>query len=107
MSEIGNYLRLMVNCDKEFKISQVTGTPIPTLFTSRLTSGYTRRSFAIYNNSNSASGESYLGDSTNTNQNGMPIPKGSLIDIPLSNTLPVYLSCDSGQLSDLRVFEGA
>lgn len=114
MSEIGALLRLLVQSDKEFKITAMTVFGTPALFTSQLTGGHKRKGFAAYNESNAASGEVVWGGS-DCDVNGMPIPKGALVEIPVAatgskdaveNALDVYF-CNtvSGENSDLRVLE--
>lgn len=105
MSESNYLLRLMVQADNEFKATNVTVTYVPTLFTSQLTSGYTRKGFSAYNNSLAGSGECYWGGSTVTTGNGQVIPKGAIVEIPVSDNLDVYFVGTSGEIHDLRVLE--
>jgi len=106
MSELEYLARLSSIATKEFKISAVEVFGTPTLFTSQLTEGYVRKGFGCYNASNSASGECVWGDATVTGGTGMPIPKGSIFDLPVSVDLPVYF-CNtvSGEIGNLRVVE--
>jgi len=46
---IGNYLRLMLNGDKEASITSVAVNHVPSLFTSGLTQGYTRKRLFLQN----------------------------------------------------------
>ena len=114
MSELGSYLRLLVSADKEFKVTAVEVHGSPEIFTSQLTGGHKRKGFAAYNNSNDASGEIVWGGS-DCDVNGMPIPKGALVDIPVagvesvdavSGGIDVYF-CNtvSGENGDLRILE--
>jgi len=105
-NEIAYLARLNSIATKEFKCTAVDIFGGPTLFTSQLTTGYTRKGFAVYNNSDSASGEIVFGSSNVTEGNGMVIPKGAIFDIPLSTDLPVYF-CNtvSGEIGNLRVIE--
>jgi hypothetical protein len=91
---------------KELKITAVDVFGSSDLFTSQLTEGYTRKGFGAYNNSGSASGEIVWGPSTVTAANGMPIPKGAMVDIPVSVDIPIYF-CNtvSGETGNLRVIE--
>jgi len=102
--EIEYLLRLQSQADKEFKISAVEVFGDPAIFTSQLT--YFRKGFAAYNNSDSASGEIVWGGSDVTGATGMPIPKGAIMDIPVSTDLGVYF-CNtvSGEIGNLRVVE--
>lgn len=114
MSEVGALLRLLVQSDKEFKVTATDVFGSPAKFTSQLSGGHKRKGFAAYNNSNAASGEVLWGGS-DCDTNGMPIPKGALVEIPVAVTgspdavtggLDVYF-CNtvSGEKSDLRVLE--
>jgi len=108
MSEIAALLRLLVQADKEYKITavQISSHDTPYLFSSNLTSGYLRKGIAVYNNSNTNSGEAAWGGVNVTPANGMPIPKGAIVAIPVSSALDVYfVNTVSGELSDLRVIE--
>jgi len=108
MSEIAKMLRLLVQADKEFKVTSIPVYGAASKFTSRLTSGYLRKGFAVYNNSNSASGEVVWGGATDTGigNKGMPISKGTLVNIPVASSLDIYFSNTvSGELSDLRILE--
>ena len=103
MSEISNYLRLMINGDKEAVITAVKADATPTEFTSQLTEGYKRKHLNIFNNSASASGECYysyaaLGD-------GHPVPKGEEVNVRVSADIDIFLFSDTGELGDLRVEE--
>jgi len=105
MSEIAYLLRMLVQGDKEFKITPVTTFGSPSKFTSQLSSGYSRKVLTVYNNSEDTSGEQLWGGS-DCNSNGMPIPVGSMINIPIAPDLDVYF-CNSvsGERGDLRVLE--
>lgn len=109
MSELGNLLRLLVQGDKEAKITSVTVTDSPTLFTSQLISGQTRRGLFAYNNSNTGSGEVYYGYSADISaaSNSQPIPKGAIVQIPVASVIDVYFVSDAGEVGDLRVEEVA
>lgn len=112
MSEIQEYLRLLIPCDKEFKATKVAVTATPSQFSSQLTEGYSRKVLAAYNNSAALSGECYYGhDDTVSASSGWPIPKGVDVEIPVGGAvgseLAVYFVCDSGEQGDLRIFEGA
>ena len=104
--ELAYLARLNSQATKELSTTAVTVTGTPTKFTSQLTSGYTRKGFGAYNSSNSASGEIAWGSSSLTAANGMLIPKGSIVDIPVSTDIDLYF-CNtvSGEYGDLRVVE--
>ena len=114
MSELGRMLRLLVNGDKEFKITKVLTLGAPAQFTSQLTGGHTRKHLFAYNNSDSASGEILWGGS-DCDVSGMPIPKGAVWPIPVADSeasdavsegIDLYF-CNtiSGEIGDLRVLE--
>lgn len=102
-NEIANYLRLMINGDKEAVITEVTADPTPTEFTSQLTEGYKRKILNIHNNSASASGECYY--SYGASGDGYPLPKGETTKIQISTDIDIFLFSDTGELGDLRVEE--
>jgi len=107
MSSEQTYLaRLNSLATRELKITSVPVFGSADLFTSQLTSGYTRKGFGCLNWSNSASGEIVFGNSDVTAANGMVIPKGALFDIPVSVDIPIYF-CNtiSGETGNLRVIE--
>lgn len=107
MTEEANLLRSMAYADKEAKITAVTVTDVPSIFSSSLTSGYSRKGLFAYNNSNADSGECYYGyesDLTSMSKS-RPIPKGSQIEIPIKSSIDVYFCSDSGEIGDLRVEE--
>lgn len=112
MSEIAYLLRLGSPGAKELKTTAVDVFGSATKFTSQLTSEYSRKGFAAYNNSNSASGEVLWGGSDLTEANGIPIPNGAMVDIPIAyapsatDNVDVYF-CNtvSGEIGNLRVVE--
>ena len=105
-SETDFLLRLQAPGTKELKVTTFDVFGDPTLFTSQLTQGYTRKEFTAYNNSGVSSGEIVLGSSDVTPSNGMPIPKGAALDIRLATDVPVYF-CNtvSGEVGNLRIME--
>ena len=105
-SEQTYLLRLMSPGTKELKITAVDVFGSATLFESQLSAGYTRKGFGAYNQSNSASGEVVWGPAGVTEGTGMPIPKGAIVDIPVSTDIDVYF-CNtvSGETGNLRVIE--
>lgn len=107
MSEMANYLRLMINGDKEAVITEVAADPTPTKFTSQLTEGYKRKILSVYNESNSASGECYFSysDAATAGSLSHPIPKGAKIDISVTTDIDVFLFSDPGEIGDLRIEE--
>ena len=111
-------LRQIALCDKEFKITQVTATYTPTKFTSQLSYPKGRKIFIAYNaTSDTASGEAMWGasDLNPALLNGMPIPIGAWVaipvaydDVPDETEFDIYFcSNTSGEIADLRIFEGA
>jgi len=107
MSRETDYLlRLASQADHELKTTKVQVYGDPAKFTSQLTEEYKRKGAAGYNNSDRASGEVVWGGSDLTAANGMPIPKGALVDFPISTDLDLYF-CNtvSGELGELRVVE--
>jgi len=107
MSEIGSLLRLLVQCDKEIKVTAVNVTDTATKFTSQLTTGYKRKILKAFNASDSGSGEIYWGALAVTASTGRPITKETEITIPFSTDVDVYFVADAGENGDLRVTEGA
>ena len=107
MSEEANLLRSMAYADKEAKITAVTVTDIPSIFTSSLTSGYYRKALFAYNNSNSASGEVYYGYEVDISPSSksIPISKGTVVEIPTHQDISIYFCADSGEYGDLRIEE--
>ena len=105
--QVENLLRVMVNGDKEAKITAVAVNLTPTLFTSQLVNGFPRKAIFAYNNSHTNSGESYYGyipEMTPTSAS-RPIPIGAVIEIPVTANIPLYLCCTSGELGDIRMEE--
>ena len=105
-SESTYLLRLKAPATKEIKVTAVDVFGDPALFTSQLTSGYTRKAFQVYNNTADASGECGWGPADVTADTAMILPKGVVTDIPCSTDLDVYF-CNtlSGELGNLRVVE--
>jgi len=105
-NELAYLARLNSLATKELKITAVDVFGSSDLFTSQLTEGYTRKGLGAYNNSGSASGEICWGPLGVTAETGMPIPKGSIFDIPCSVAIPIYF-CNtiSGETGNLRVVE--
>ncbi len=107
MSNEDRYLRLLIQSDKELKTTAVNVTTTATIFSTSLTSGYKRRGFAAYNNSNNDSGECYWGGSDVTVANGMPIPKGAVWALPVASgqaTSPYFVADNT---ANLRIIEMA
>ena len=107
MNQIENLLRVMVNGDKEAKITAVHVTPTPALFTSQLTGSFGRKRLNVYNNSASASGECYYGfsDDITPSYKSIAIPKKETIEIKVTTNIPIYTCCLAGELGDLRFEE--
>ena len=105
-SELAYLLRLQSQATKELKTSAVDVFGDPAVFTSQLALGYSRKGLGAYNNSDAASGEIVWGSSDLTAANGIPIPKGAMVDIPCSTEVPVYF-CNtvSGEIGNLRIVE--
>ena len=104
-----NLLRAMVNGDKEARITAVTVNLTPSLFTSQLVNEFPRKAIWAYNNSHVDSGECYYGYSNDITPliKSRPIPLGCVIEIPVSDNIPIYFCCASGELGDIRVEEVA
>ena len=111
MAEEANLLRSMAYADKQAKITAVTVTDVPSLFTSQLTSGYKRKRLFIHNNSFNASGEvsgeCYYGFSASMSPNlsSVPIFKETSVEVRINDDLSIYFCADSGEIGDLRVEE--
>ena len=105
-SEQTYLLRLQAPGTKELKVSAVDVFGTPSKFESQLTSGFQRKFFGAYNNSDVGSGEIVWGSVDVTEGTGMPIPKGAIFDLPVSADLDVYF-CNtvSGEIGNLRVIE--
>ena len=114
-SEMAFLLRLQSYSDKEYKITQVDNYGGPTKFTSQLTGAHSRKGFFVYNNADAASGEVAWGAS-DCDENGMLIPKGALVEIPILNEVAsdavattstdvYFANTVSGELCDIRVLE--
>ena len=110
--ELGRLLRLLVQADKQAVITKVVPSHTPTQFTSQITEN-TRKGISVYNATNhvnAESGECFFGfESAGMSPSGesMPIPQGSVWDIPVAATedIPLFLQSISGETSDLRVME--
>lgn len=98
-------LRRLAPPEHEFKITPVAVTSISGEFTTQLTEGKGRTGLFAYNNSNSASGECYWGDSTVTQHNGMPIAKGAITQIMIPVDENPYFCCKENENGDLRILE--
>jgi hypothetical protein len=103
MSEEANLLRSMAYADKEAKITAVTVTDVPSLFTSALTSGYSRKRLSVYN----YTGEVYYSFESTASVSGesLPIPENVRTEIKIKTEIPVYFFSVSGETGDLRVEE--
>jgi len=89
MSRETDYLaRLNSQADHELATTAVEVFGTPAKFTSQTTRF--RKGIAGYNNSDSASGEILWGGSDLSHANGMPIPKGSIVDFPVSTDIDLY-----------------
>ena len=98
-------LRRLAPPEHEFKVTPIMVTPMAVEYTTQLTEGKGRTGLFVYNNSNSASGECYWGDSTITQHNGMPIPTGAIIQVMIPPDGNPYFCSASGEIGDLRVLE--
>lgn len=110
MSEIAKYLRLMLQADKEAKVSVISVTSTPTKFTSQLTTENTRRKIAVHNRFPSNSGECFYSFSEVASPSGesMIIPKdGHPEFIPIGDTtnIDVYFFCEEGHTGSVQVIE--
>jgi hypothetical protein len=111
MGNLDYYLRLLVQADKEARVTvkKVTGTPAQQ-FTSALTSGQTRKRLRVYNASDSGSGELYYGFTSTMSPSGesMSVKKDiAPVEVPIAETdsVPLYFCCDSGEQCLVRVEE--
>ncbi len=107
MGEMSKLLRFLVQGDKEGKITAVTATPTVTKFTSQLENGQPRKALAVYNHSDSASGDCFYAYESDVDISGesMVLPKGALVDIPVASDIDVYFFTEIGELGNLRVEE--
>ena len=118
-SEIARLLRLLVQGDKEGKLTTlgVSGESAVPMFAaddtydeSRYTNlalGYRRKALSVYNNSLSGSGEAFYGYSAFDGPSGesFPIPKGAAVNIPVNDDVRIWVSAESGEWADLRIEE--
>lgn len=106
MSEIAKLLRFQAPAVKELATQQlnVAATITGEIFTTGLSSGYSRKGLAIYNNTHTSSGEVYLGASGVTPATGMILEKGDWIEINLGADLDVYFVADDTG-NQLRILE--
>ena len=104
---ISNYLRLMLNGDKEAAVTSITVNQNPTLFTSGLTQGYTRKRLFLQNNNLTGEGKIYYGynNSISYTSNSKAVPEQSTVEVLVSNDIPIYFVAKSGEAGDLRVEE--
>uniref|UniRef100_A0A6M3KH52 Uncharacterized protein n=1 Tax=viral metagenome TaxID=1070528 RepID=A0A6M3KH52_9ZZZZ len=112
-----NFYHLMnLPADKEVVVTRIVVFGEPTLFTSNLSGNHTRKTLSIYNNTHTDSGEVLWGNS-DCNVNGMVVPKGTIVNLPIADTLAgdgetdgvtLYLcGTVSGEYNDVRVAEFA
>jgi hypothetical protein len=111
---ISKLLRLMVQGNKEAKVTRVNVTDSPTKFNTQLPTaltnppGYGRRRFLAYANQHSSSGEVAYGYASDiTFNDAMILPRGERFWIPVDPVVDVYfISQVSGETNlDLRVEE--
>lgn len=106
MSEIAKLLRFQAPAVKELATqqlnvaAQITGE----IFTTGLSSGYSRKGMAVYNNTHTSSGEVYMGASGVTPATGMILEKGDWVEINIGANLDIYFVAD-GAGSELRILE--
>ena len=104
---IGNYLRLMLNGDKEAAATSITVNHVPTLFASGLSQGHTRKKFFLQNNNLTGEGEIYYGFSNTIayNSNSVAVKEQTKVEVHVSEQVPIYFVAKSGEAGDLRVEE--
>jgi hypothetical protein len=110
MNQIENLLRVMVNGDKEAKITAVAVNLTPTLFTSHLVNGFPRKRIRVYNQSSNLienSGECYYGysDDITPSDKSWPIPIHTYAKIAVTVNVDLYFCCQSGETGELRIEE--
>lgn len=112
MGEMNKLLRLLVQADVEAKTQKLEVGPTPgphTKISTALVGGNTRKSIAVYNNSDSGSGDCFYGFHENISPSGdaMVVPKGSMVSIPVADTsnIDLYFCAASGEIGDLRIEE--
>lgn len=115
MGELEKLMRYQSPGEYEFKISAQTisgevsvGSDIQCAgqkFVSALTGGQGRRGLFIYNNSDAASGEAFWGPLGVLPTTGFPVPKGTLIEVPMIDDFDIYVATGSGELADMRFLE--
>ena len=104
---IGNYLRLMLNGDKEAAVTSITVNHVPSLFTSGLSQGYTRKRLFLQNNNLTGEGKIYYGFNSSISyaSNSKMIPEQTTVEVQISNDIDIYFVAKSGEAGDLRVEE--
>jgi hypothetical protein len=104
MSEIAKLLRLGAPADKEIASQQINvGAQITgEVFTTGLSGGYARKKMVLYNQTDSASGEIWMGPSGVTPSTGTVIEKAKWIELQVASSLDLYFVTDeSNNLLDV------
>jgi hypothetical protein len=106
MSEIEKLLRFQAPAVKEISTQQLNITNLTTgeIFSTGLTSGYSRKGMYVYNNTDAASGEVYMGELGVTPATGMILEKGDWLEINIGDPLDVYFVA-GGVQTELRILE--
>ncbi len=106
MSEITRLLRFQAPAVKEVKSHQlnVAAQISGELFVSQLTGDYLRKHLAVYNNTDAASGEVYIGAEGVTPATGMILEKGKWLDLMVGTGLDIYFVAGSAGV-EIRVLE--
>ena len=106
MSEIAKLLRLRAPAVKEIKSHQlnVQAQISGELFQSQLTGNYVRKRLHVYNNTNAASGEVYIGAEGVTPATGMILKKDEWLELNIGAGLDFYLVADDTG-NELRILE--
>ena len=104
---IGNYLRLMLNGTHEAAVTSVAVNHVPSLFTSGLSQGFTRKRLYLQNNNLTGEGKIYYGFNSTISyaSNSKAIEEQTTVEVKVSEDIPIYFVAKSGEAGDLRVEE--
>lgn len=104
---IGNYLRLMLNGTHEAAVTSVAVNHVPSLFTSGLSQGFTRKRLYLQNNNLTGEGKIYYGFNSTISytSNSKAIEEQTTVEVKVSEDVPIYFVAMSGEAGDLRVEE--
>lgn len=88
-----------------FAASLVGVTDLSGEFTTAMPTSGSRKSMFLYNASHSSSGEIYVGQAGMGAATKFPIPKGVVVELPLTDNLDTYFEAESGEAGELYILE--